>query len=507
MDEVLYNSIPATFELVEDIKEDSRFTPVKVWVAHTGKNLNKSFFTKELLEKMIPSLAYVPIVGFIQSDNTNKDDFLGHEERYIVTVDGVETEYMGRMYGFIPSEHNARFENKTVNGVTREYLVADGIISNKFSKSKEIFDRDGAKGQSMELERETIAGYFDKDNDQFMFTNARFDALCILGDSKMPAMVGGSVEKIQFSALKVQLAEMVEELKLEFEFKKGGNRLDMLKELEGIIENYSHVTTEFIEDIKTKIDTFETIESLQEALQDEESKQFALTVVKQLDFLQSAVRELDVYMDRWGESNTRFGFMDVNFDAMEVYAMDYKDWKDVGFSFTKDGEMFVIDKDSMFLVAWQPTKLTDDASSNFSVAEKVNDVNEYSVTKADEKIEAVKTEYDEKIDAQKVEFETEIERLNSEIEEFKTYKYEIEKTAKTDYVMAVENISDDEKSDLVEKIDEFSIETLTDEVAKIIGKKAIKFSTNTVKVVDNINPQFDYDKKPKRAYYDLMEKK
>jgi hypothetical protein len=511
VDNLDYKSLPVQFEMLEEVKDDSRFTPVKVWIAHTGKNLNKSFFTKELLEGMIPTLAYIPIVGFIQTDNTNKDDFLGHEERYIVTVDGVETEYLGRMYGFIPKEHNARFESKTVNGVTREYLVADGIISNKFSKSKEIFDRDMVKGQSMELERETINGYFDNDNDQFVFTEARFEALCILGDKKIPAMTGGSIEKIQFSSMKAQIEELVDELKLEFEFKKGGDCLDMLKELEGMIENYSHVSAEFVEDLKTKLDTFETVELLQEALQEEENKQFALTVEAQMTFLRKAVKELEVYTDDWGYRESRYYMKDAKLDEMKVYCRDYKDWSDVGFSFTKNGEEFVIDKESAFKVAWQPVEIGQETMVSFDVVEDEKNAVEFFANKLEEKETQIKSEYETKIDEAKAEvkdeYDAQIEKLNSELEELKSYKYEIEKATKTDYVNAVENLTDEEREELVAKVDDYTIESLTDEVAKIVGKKSIKFSTNSTKVVDNINTNFDYNKKPQRAYYHLMDKK
>ena len=248
------------FEIAEQVKSDSRFTPVKIWIAHTGKNLNKSYFSKELLESMIPSLKFVPIVGFIQTDNGNKDDFAGHEERYIVTKDGVEVEYLGRMYGFIPEDNNARFEMKTVNGVEREYLVADGIIVNKFAKAKEILDRDSEKGQSMELVRETLDGYYEKKDDQFVITSAEFDALCILGDSKIPAMVGGAIEKIQFTAMKFELQELINELKLELKNEKGGNGLDITK-FEELMSQFTHIKSEFAEDIKSKLDTFETEES------------------------------------------------------------------------------------------------------------------------------------------------------------------------------------------------------------------------------------------------------
>ena len=44
---------------------DGRFQKVKVWIAHTGENLNNSYFEKETLESMVSTLPYIPIVGYI----------------------------------------------------------------------------------------------------------------------------------------------------------------------------------------------------------------------------------------------------------------------------------------------------------------------------------------------------------------------------------------------------------------------------------------------------------
>ena len=48
--------LPTRFEESEPSTDDSRFQKVKIYIAHTGENLNHSVFSKEVLEKMIPSL-------------------------------------------------------------------------------------------------------------------------------------------------------------------------------------------------------------------------------------------------------------------------------------------------------------------------------------------------------------------------------------------------------------------------------------------------------------------
>lgn len=486
-----------TFELVEEEQKGidgidlNRFTPVKVWIAHTGKNLNKSFFSKEQLESMIPSLSFIPIVGFIQTDSSNKDDFAGHEERIVVSVDGISYEYLGRMYGFVPEKNNARFETKN----DKEYLVCDGIIINKFAKAKEILDRDEEKGQSMELFRDTFEGYYEKDNDQFVVTNAQFEALCFLGDKKIPAMVGGAIEKVHFSALRYEIEQIMKDLE------KGGNGLDIIK-LKEIASKFEFVSEEFISGLESKLSEYETVESLEEVLKVENDTQFALTVNAQVEMLDKAVSRLEMYRDRWGDDYPRFWMRDAKLDESEVYCYDRANRNDVGFTFSKTGEDFSIDKASMFKVSWQPVKIAEGQSTNFEVAKDIEEAVDYAVAKSTEILESTKTEYETKLETQKTEFETQITGINSELEELRTYKANIELATKTDYVNNVENLEQFEKEELISKITDFTISELADEVAKIVGKKMIKFSAGGEVIKDTIATH--YEKEEVKKSYDYL---
>lgn len=128
----LDTSIPVQFETIEQIG-DSRFVRGKVWICHTGKNLNNSIFSKEVIEAAIPSLANIPVLGFIEVNNLNQTDFKGHEQRLIIDKNGVKIEYLGRMYGIVPESNNAKFEWKMCDdGIEREFLTAEVLLHTKF---------------------------------------------------------------------------------------------------------------------------------------------------------------------------------------------------------------------------------------------------------------------------------------------------------------------------------------------------------------------------------------
>lgn len=205
-------NLPINFEKVNNILDD-RFIKVKIYIAHVGENRNNCIFSKEVLESMIPSLTNIPILGYIAHNEDNKEDFTSHEERLVVEDNKLKLKYMGHAYGMVPERNNAHFEFRYGDdGVEREYLVAEGILWRKFSEVEKIFDRDGGrKGHSMELEVSSVEGYTN-DEGLFVFTQAKFDGLCILGEDVTPAMISSTIEKFSIdNRFKEELSDMIRE--------------------------------------------------------------------------------------------------------------------------------------------------------------------------------------------------------------------------------------------------------------------------------------------------------
>lgn len=203
--------LPTHFEQAEPLENDSRFQKVRIFIAHTGVNLNNSIFSKEVLTDMIPSLANIPILGYIAENDSGEDDFRGHEKKLSVKDNKLNVSFNTHAYGFIPEDNNARFE--TTGG--KEWLVADGYLWTRFVDAMELFDDDGYKGQSMEITNGD--GYTD-DRGRVVFTQATFTGLCILGDDVAPAMSGSTISMV-FS--KTDFKEAFEEMLAEFTAEKG----------------------------------------------------------------------------------------------------------------------------------------------------------------------------------------------------------------------------------------------------------------------------------------------
>lgn len=175
---------------------DFRFIDVSIDVMHTGTNLNKTSFTKDAINKAVPTIRNTPILGYVVDELDEEDkDFKGHEHELRITDKDVKYVYAGQAYGVIPESCNPRWIVKDDGtGIEREYLRVDGLIWTKFSDPVDIFTRDGTKNHSVEL-TDMACGPADK-NGNVPVGSFKFDGCCILSTtdpSIKPAMTGSCV--------------------------------------------------------------------------------------------------------------------------------------------------------------------------------------------------------------------------------------------------------------------------------------------------------------------------
>lgn len=297
---------PVTFEKKSEITiEDKRFTSVKIWLMHLGQNKNGTIFEKEFVDKAIPSLAYIPIVGFIEENKDGNDDFSNH--RLIVVKDKETGEkkakYIGNGYGVILSEqdNNAHYEDKICDdGETRTFLVVDGIVWNMFDTAKEIIDRDVIKYHSMELDENSYDGYEDEDG-IYHFTDFSFRAACILGGNYQSGMTGSVVET-QFTV--------------------------------------KDVVTSLQSNIIKNVCNYERLQFNKNKGVKMPHSNFALTDMQKIEEVKRIMSN-EKYMDRWHEEAKRYSFIDIQ--DSEVIYFDYKDRMTYGSKISVNGDVVEID--------------------------------------------------------------------------------------------------------------------------------------------------------------------
>lgn len=192
---------------------------IKVCYVSDEPNRNKSIITKEVARDMANSLPGSPIVGYF---NEAKGDFEEHNRVIDISNGKFTIKDKTRPYGFVDLGAKVWFQKFLDDGTTeREYLMTEGYIwTGQYPEAQRIIDE--GNNQSMELDEELIDAFWTKDSKgkpQFFIINeAIISKLCVLGDDCEPCFEGANITspQITFSfedGFKEQLFSMMNEIK------------------------------------------------------------------------------------------------------------------------------------------------------------------------------------------------------------------------------------------------------------------------------------------------------
>lgn len=213
---------------ISDVKQiNPLFSTCKVRVLYTGKNRNMSIISKDAVEKALPSMIGVPIVGEFSMENK---DYKGHGGA--IDLDSYDFIHTTKPYGFVPQDATFSWEEvKTRDGSIREYLTVDGcyLWTGRYPEAYSIIEQ--GKGQSMEIE--VNEGTWSESDEAYDIKNFTFSALCILGDEVEPAFEDANITasfSLDSDVFKMEYAKMMQDVKSTLlEEKEDEN--EMLKDL------------------------------------------------------------------------------------------------------------------------------------------------------------------------------------------------------------------------------------------------------------------------------------
>lgn len=304
--------LPVSFTVNECIEtEDSRFLPITIDVLHTGLNFNGSVFDREIVDACAETIKNTPVLGYISTNSDEELDFRGHEYNLIEDEDGVRYVYAGSAYGVIPESCNYRWVEKLCSdGICRDVFQVDALLWTKFDDAISIFERDGSKPQSMELELSSIAGEEQEDG-TFKFTEFKFDGCCLLSSTDeniQPAMIDSvAVAKYTASNIAIEIKKKLQEYSL----------FTAKKELNGKGDD----------NMKKDV-----------------TNNFTLNLTEQLDEIRAILDE-KTFRDKWGWEAPQYYFLDVQDD--EVIVTDRADhYRIYGLKYSMENDEIKIDFDS-----------------------------------------------------------------------------------------------------------------------------------------------------------------
>ena len=202
----------------------------EIKVLYIGQNRNHSFISKEVANEMSKTLRGAPIVGYYREQ---AEDFGDHGDQVVIDGDGFHFNCLTKPYGFVAPDAKVWFQefedtDDFGNVVTREYLMTTGYLwTGQFEEAKRVLTK--GNNQSMELEEQTLDGYWSTDVksgfDFFIINDATFSKLCLLGEDVEPCFEGARVTAPQVSNtfskqesdFKSTLFSMMKELKFALE--------------------------------------------------------------------------------------------------------------------------------------------------------------------------------------------------------------------------------------------------------------------------------------------------
>lgn len=232
----------------------------EIKVMYLGKNRNGSFITKDVAIQMANSLPGTPIVGAYRKDI---DDFGDHG--HIMHIEDGEIEFSCKTipYGFVQPDAQVWFQTFTDtdefgNETDREYLMTTGYLwTGQYPEVMPAITY--GKGQSMELDPETMEGHWATDNNEgiefFIVNDAIFTKLCILGDDVEPCFEGAAVTSPQVSKnftkdpeFSQTLYTMLNELKFALKNEGGSNMSLSENQTEEVVEETIETPEDFTEE-------------------------------------------------------------------------------------------------------------------------------------------------------------------------------------------------------------------------------------------------------------------
>ena len=192
---------------------------IKVCYVGEDPNRNGSIITKEVAIQMANSLPGSPIVGFF---NEAQGDFEEHNRVIDISNGRFEIKDTTRPYGFVDLNAKVWFQKfLDDNAVEREYLMTQGWLwTGQYPECKRCVTN--GNNQSMELAEDFLNASWTENNNGgpefFIINEAIISKLCILGDDAEPCFEGATVTAptIQFSfeeGFKEQLFSMMKEIK------------------------------------------------------------------------------------------------------------------------------------------------------------------------------------------------------------------------------------------------------------------------------------------------------
>ena len=473
---------------------------IKVCYVGDTPNRNGSIITKEVARQMANSLPGSPIVGYY---NDATGDFEEHNRVIDISNGQFKIQDTTKPYGFVDLGARAWFQKFNDDGVEHEYLMTEGYIwTGQYPECQRIIDQ--GNNQSMELDEKTLNATWTKDDNGkpkfFIINEAIISKLCILGEECEPCFEGSQITKFSLTFdedFKQKLFSMMNDLKELI--KEGGTKVFSRYAVEIGDNLWNSLWNYTLEKYPDADNTYSSVYAI-EGVYEEDSQKFAVLQNRadnkyyRLNF---SLNETDGFVPADAlievtESYIPAAEPQFSLEAVKTYETEYaskkkaeeedknnkdnksnsdnksegkdndsdnpedgKDKKPIGKKDDLDGKGNNSDDDGN----------KDDEDKKKKKKYSLEDVTEY---------QELKTEYEE-LKSKYAALETEKNSLIEEIEPLRKFKLASEKKDKEAMIAQFYMLSDDDKKDVIDNIDKYSVDDIEAKLSVICVRNKVSF--------------------------------
>ena len=473
---------------------------IKVCYVGDTPNRNGSIITKEVARQMANSLPGSPIVGYY---NDAIGDFEEHNRVIDISNGQFKIKDTTKPYGFVDLGARAWFQKFNDDGVEHEYLMTEGYIwTGQYPECQRIIDQ--GNNQSMELDEKTLNATWTKDDNGkpkfFIINEAIISKLCILGEECEPCFEGSQITKFSLTFdedFKQKLFSMMNDLKELI--KEGGTKVFSRYAVEIGDNLWNSLWNYILEKYPDADNTYSSVYAI-EGVCEEDSQKFAVLQNRadnkyyRLNF---SLNETDGFVPADAlievtESYIPAAEPQFSLEAVKTYETEYaskkkaeeedknnkdnksnsdnksegkdndsdnpedgKDKKPIGKKDDLDGKGNNSDDDGN----------KDDEDKKKKKEYSLEDVTEY---------QELKTEYEE-LKSKYAALETEKNSLIEEIEPLRKFKLASEKKDKEAMIAQFYMLSDDDKKDVIDNIDKYSVDDIEAKLSVICVRNKVSF--------------------------------
>ena len=439
---------------------------IKVCYVGDEPNRNRSIITKETAKQMANSLPGCPIVGFF---NEEKNDFEEHNRIIDISNGQFKIKDTTRPYGFVDLGAKVWFQKFLDDGMNeREYMMTEGWLwTGQYPECRRILSQ--GNNHSMELDEDTINAHWSKDGNGdpkfFIINEAIISKLCTLGEANEPCFEGASIgaPTIQFAfedGFKEQLFSMISELN--DYLNKGGEKV------------FTRYAVEIGDALWTALYSHvEGTYGIESVCEDGEQKFAVLTADEKYYRLDFSIAE-DGSVVFAAEATEIEGYVpseEPQFDAAAVaeYVESKKSKEDDKDEDKKDDEEEKCPKCGKPMSECEcEDEENDEEKKNQDKKEKYNldEIQEY--VELSNNFSALESNYSAA--------QARISELEGQLAELTTFKNKIEKAEKEKMIASFYMLSDEDKKDVIENIDNYSINDIEAKLSILCVRNKVSFN-------------------------------